>query len=426
MMKFDTPKEISKLPFTPLKFMKEGDRNYWNHYLKKRGDTYNRFACGNHYVTYSRDSFHQYLSSTNGRRRSVTKLRQAGRVMLDSSFGRENGFTANIGHDDAVKSLKLAFAARSRQKKRDEDNSEGANAFNDGDLVLFEEIPDALRFFTWPTITGFSFTGKCWGQVLVSSIGLIEFDASAFRQLVLPEERKQLIKALVQFSGDTFADIIRGKGEGSVFLLYGPPGVGKTLTAEAIAEMLGRPLYQVSMGELGENGAELEERLEKVFRICSRWNALVLLDEADVFLEKRTSEGSITRNAMVSVMLRLVEYFQGVLFLTTNRVKSFDPAFQTRITVALRYHPLDQPSREKVWTNLLVSSGHGDEIENGDIDVQELSKQPMNGREIKNAIRLALALSLQSKSKKLLQKHLMNTVQICTAFHEEMESAAAY
>ena len=107
-------------------------------------------------------------------------------------------------------------------------------------------------------------------------------------------------------------------------------------------------------------------------------------------------------------------------------MKSFDPAFQTRITVALRYHPLDQPSREKVWTNLLVSSGHGDEIENGDIDVQELSKQPMNGREIKNAIRLALALSLQSKSKKLLQKHLMNTVQICTAFHEEMESAAAY
>ena len=133
-------------------------------------------------------------------------------------------------------------------------------------------------------------------------------------------------QALVQFSGDTFADI--REGEGSVFLLYGPPGVGKTLTAEAIAEMLGRPLYQVSMGELGENGAELEERLEKVFRICSRWNALVLLDEADVFLEKRTSEGSITRNAMVSVMLRLVEYFQGVLFLTTNRVKSFDPAFK--------------------------------------------------------------------------------------------------
>ena len=59
------------------------------------------------------------------------------------------------------------------------------------------------------------------------SIGSIDFDASAFRQLVLPEERKQLIKALVQFSGDTFADIIRGKGEGSVFLLYGPPGVGK-------------------------------------------------------------------------------------------------------------------------------------------------------------------------------------------------------
>jgi SpoVK/Ycf46/Vps4 family AAA+-type ATPase len=132
------------------------------------------------------------------------------------------------------------------------------------------------------------------------------------------------------------SDVIRGKGQGSVFLFYGPPGVGKTLTAEAVAEMLHRPLYQVSMGELGTTPDTLESGLKAILDGCSRWKALVLLDEADIFLERRSSSGDLLRNAMVSVVLRMVEYFAGVLFLTTNRVASFDPAFQTRITVALR------------------------------------------------------------------------------------------
>ena len=82
------------------------------------------------------------------------------------------------------------------------------------------------------------------------------------------------------------------------------------MTAEAIAEMLGGHCIRFQW----ENLVKMELSWKNAWKsvpICSRWNALVLLDEADVFLEKRTSEGSITRNAMVSVMLRLVEYFQG-------------------------------------------------------------------------------------------------------------------
>ncbi|KAJ7099777.1 hypothetical protein C8R44DRAFT_642185 [Mycena epipterygia] len=59
-------------------------------------------------------------------------------------------------------------------------------------------------------------------------------------------------------------------------------------------------------------------------------DAAVLIDEADVFLEERGT-ASIERNAMVAVFLRQLEYFQRVLFLTTNRVKQFNPAFQSRI-----------------------------------------------------------------------------------------------
>ena len=114
------------------------------------------------------------------------------------------------------------------------------------------------------------------------------------------------------------------------------------------------------------------------------------------------------------------------MFLTTNRVRSFDPAFQTRITVALKYKSLDENAREKVWKNLLGAAGQENAMEDQQIKVKELAKQPMNGREIKNAIRLALALSKQANDKQLKHEHLVNTVSICSAFHEELDKAEVY
>lgn len=103
-------------------------------------------------------------------------------------------------------------------------------------------------------------------------------------------------------------------------VLHGPPGTGKTLTAEGISELLKCPLYMVSVGELGTDSRFLEAELQKILDICHAWGAILLLDEADVFLEKRTMN-DVHRNALVSIFLRQLEYFQGILFLTTNRVQ---------------------------------------------------------------------------------------------------------
>jgi hypothetical protein len=105
-----------------------------------------------------------------------------------------------------------------------------------------------------------------------------------------------------------------------VAVLHGPPGTGKTLTAEGISELLKCPLYMVSAGELGTDSRYLESELQKILDICHAWGAILLLDEADVFLEKRNMH-DIHRNALVSIFLRQLEYFQGILFLTTNRVE---------------------------------------------------------------------------------------------------------
>ena len=77
-----------------------------------------------------------------------------------------------------------------------------------------------------------------------------------------------------------------------------------------------------------------------------------MIDEAEMLLEAR-SRNEVIRNAMVCVMLRLIEYYTGILFLTTNRISALDPAFQSRVQCTLEYPPLNQASRKVIWKNLL-------------------------------------------------------------------------
>jgi len=261
-------------------------------------------------------------------------------------------------------------------------------------------------------VLGFSFSAKKGGEINISALGDIVFDDRAFERLVLPTEKKILIKALVENCDNTFGDIITGKGGGCIFLLHGSPGVGKTLTAESIAELLHRPLYSVSVGELGTDTVELEKRLREILEVSSSWNAVILLDEADIFLEKRT-ENDITRNAMVGIFLRLLEYHQGVLFLTTNRVKCFDKAFHSRISIALRYDDLDRSAREQIWKNMLDAAGVTG------MNAAELSKHDLNGRQIRTITRLACSLA-KSEGITVNPTHLERTIGIANQFHIDM------
>ena len=186
------------------------------------------------------------------------------------------------------------------------------------------------------------------------------------------------------------------------------------MTAEAVSEVLHRPLYRVSMGELGVTPENLENRLQEIFDLCLPWQALVLIDEAEMLLEKRTHTGSdLVRNAMVCVMLRLMEYYPGILFLTTNSGKDrLDPAIASRLTCTLGYDSLSQEGRREVWRTTLgriettaTTSGEGggggglvSQISDADLDYLAKEYQEINGRQIKNAVQLAGALCRYEKS----------------------------
>jgi hypothetical protein len=350
--------------------------------------------------------------------RSAT-INTPGRILIDVVRGSSLGHHASHGMDDATHAL-IEISGRYRRFVAEQTSLGNKSSSTPDSIFLIQTVPKQLLAITWPALVGFSFSAKSWGHVLVGGLQEIQFNDGAFEELVLDKKRKQLIRALVRFGSEQFEDIIQGKAGGSIFLLHGPPGVGKTLTAEAIAEVLHKPLYYVTMGELGTDPETMEKRIGEILDLCSGWNALTLIDEADVFLEKR-STSDVLRNAMVCVMLRLLEYHQGILFLTTNRVTDFDPAFESRVTVALRYDTLSEQAREQVWKNLISRLSIQVDI----LDYTKLGKFVLNGRQIKNAIRLGVALALDDGIP-LNMNILDETVGITNLGRVEMATATKF
>lgn len=207
-----------------------------------------------------------------------------------------------------------------------------------------------------PLLPGFCFSEKLWVELPVSGISDVPWDSAAFDSLVIPEQHKSIVRALVSVHGKhaskSIDDVITGKGQGLVAVLHGKPGLGKTLTCEAVADLLKRPLYSVSAGDLGHSTSGLEYQLQVILDVAHTWGAVLLLDEADVFLEERSSH-DVGRNGLVSIFLRLLERFQGILFLTTNRVQTFDEAFVSRIHLSLRYGELTAPARKTIWKTFI-------------------------------------------------------------------------
>lgn len=175
------------------------------------------------------------------------------------------------------------------------------------------------------------------------------------RKLILPEEQTDLIDILTGEMDVLMDDIIAGKSGGTTVLCAGPPGVGKTLTAEVYSEIIKRPLYRVHSGQLGLNVAAMETVLKDTLTRAQRWGAVMLIDEADVYIKRRDDD--ITMNAVVGVFLRVLEYFNGLLFLTTNRIDDIDEAIVSRCIALIKFNPPDKAVRRKIWSVMTEQFG---------------------------------------------------------------------
>lgn len=168
--------------------------------------------------------------------------------------------------------------------------------------------------------------------------------------------------------------------------------------------------------------------VKRIFEMATEWDAVILLDEADVFMAERHPH-DIARNELVSIFLRELEYYKGIIFLTTNLYQTIDAAFRSRVSLHLLFAPLGTEAREAVWRKFLDrlptsdpglsdsqssssdagaaldegagergagKRGAGDEdagpsssmLDVSDDDLKELAAWQLNGREIKNAVKM--------------------------------------
>ncbi|KAI4620896.1 hypothetical protein J4E83_005259 [Alternaria metachromatica] len=246
-------------------------------------------------------------------------------------------------------------------------------------------------------VYAFMLKERTYDLLAVEGLEEPELVETAIDRLVIDHNNKELIKAMAQVYTDSdpdrfSGDFIRGKGEGQIILLHGPPGTGKTLTAETVAEYTRRPLLSITAADLGHEPEALERSLLRFFKDASDWGAIVLLDEADVYLEQRTIH-DLKRNSIVS----------GKLF----------------TSVKLR------DDHERGGREILYEYDAKSYVKSR--EVQELE---WNGREIRNAFQTAVALAVfeakkdkNGKPPKVTEGRLRQVVQMSSAFRKYMTAA---
>lgn len=136
--------------------------------------------------------------------------------------------------------------------------------------------------------------------------------------------------------------------------LYGPPGTGKTMAAHAIARAISMPLLCVDYAEIeSKYVGETSKNLSDLFRVAQEKQAIIFFDEADALLSKRvtnmTSATDVSVNQTRSVLLNLLNGYQGVILFATNFIQNFDAAFLRRIQFHIAFHLPDQALRERLW-----------------------------------------------------------------------------
>ncbi|MDI1278171.1 ATP-binding protein [Methylobacter sp.] len=279
--------------------------------------------------------------STDWARKDVVVLSTEGgtaRLVNDESILSERALSVDAKGDILAKYLRKAAKSNRYDLKIENEVEASEKEIPKG---LFTELPVHCYLLMFHL----ELHHHLW--VHVNDIKPYRYQPELKQKLILREEQIDLIDILTAEMDVLMDDIIEGKSGGTTVLCAGPAGVGKTLTAEVYSEIIKRPLYRVHSGQLGLNVGEMEKALKDVLTRAQRWGAVMLIDEADVYIKRR--DNNIAMNAVVGVFLRVLEYFNGLLFLTTNRVDDIDEAIVSRCIALIKYYPPDSDARRRIW-----------------------------------------------------------------------------
>lgn len=273
-------------------------------------------------------------------------------------------------------------------KRRDMSFTKENDTEEEDECLEDKEDSESIEVPIHPMVPVFDMSKHIRLRVHVDYLEDYKYDETIDEKLIIPPDHKKLIQMLVEHKESMFSDLVKGKNGGAVVLLSGKPGVGKTLTAEVYAECKKRALYSVQCSQLGTDPDNIEDELLKVFARARRWNAITLLDEADVYVRSRGE--SLEHNAIVGVFLRVLEYQSSVLFLTTNRADDIDDAIASRCIARIAYGLPDKNDQASIWK--MLATHNGAELSDKEIATIVKTCGDHSGRDIKNLLKLAMML----------------------------------
>jgi SpoVK/Ycf46/Vps4 family AAA+-type ATPase len=258
-----------------------------------------------------------------------------------------------------------------------------------------------------------------------------------FNDVILPAEtRRALDQALVHVTSHDLVFRRWGLGErhptglSLAFNFAGPPGTGKTICAEAIANALGRRLLVVRYAELESMWlGETPKNVTTVFRLARQEQAVLLFDEADAIASRRSTslDHGFQResNTVVNVLLQELERFNGVVIFATNLAANFDAAFERRISTHVLFTMPEVDDREKIWR---VQMHPALTPLASDVDFRALAERyEVSGGDIRNAVlKAALAAAAQGghdSAKAIHQHHLIQGIEDVIAGKQVMRQS---
>lgn len=247
-------------------------------------------------------------------------------------------------------------------------------------------VNDYVSLPIHPFTTVFHLEDHIWLDVHVNNLEEYKFKGlELMKKLILPKSHTTLINILMEMSQSDLEDIIEGKKGGSFIMCTGVPGTGKTLSAEVFSEVMGLPLYKVQCSQLGLSIDAVEKNLKQVLTRSTRWGAILLIDEADVYVRERSND--IMQNAIVGVFLRTLEYYTGILFMTSNMATCIDDAIMSRATAHLIYEIPIPEDLKKIWK--VLDAQFETKLSEENIDRLVIEIPNIVGRDVKALLKLA-------------------------------------
>ena len=204
-------------------------------------------------------------------------------------------------------------------------------------------------------------------------------------------------------------------GRGLLALFSGPPGTGKTMSAQVVAATLGMDLFRIDLAAVVSKWVgETSRNLDRLLRHAADLDVVLLFDEADALFGKRTDVKEANdrfANTDTGFLLQAIESYRGVALLSTNRKGDIDPAFVLRLRYVFDFPVPTEVERLQLWRGLVGQLAGAAEAERLSTDLQRLAAGvEVTGAQIKLAVLTALFASRRDQ-RDVTADHLMRGLE---------------